>query len=79
MVQNEDLQHNQQVSFFQVVQMTGMDIDGRQKLLSRYVPSCEKLLQYFTSFCKQVPGFNRMSYEDQKSLMKGLTIIAVLT
>ena len=53
--------------------MTGIDIDGRRSLLARYVPSCEMILKYFIEYCKEIPGFRKMCYEDQKSLMKGTT------
>lgn len=49
---------------------TGIDIDGRQKLLSICIENFEELVKKFVSFSKAIPGFESLTVQDQVNLIK---------
>ncbi|XP_070184739.1 vitamin D3 receptor-like [Littorina saxatilis] len=54
----------------QIYRQTGLDIDGRGKVLRHYAQCMERQIRGFVHFAKGVPGFGDLALEDQVSLIK---------
>ena len=50
---------------------TGIDVDGRRELVTKFMPELEQSIRHYISFAKAIPGFNSLCMEDQIALIKG--------
>ena len=55
----------------EIYKTTGIDVDGRQEVVTKYLSYTQNSLQEFVDWCTQVPGFSNLSLNDQTKLMKG--------
>ena len=56
----------------QIFQDTGLDIDGRRKLIQDFIPSYDKCVQNYMAFVETLPGFTVLPLKDKVSLIKGM-------
>ena len=60
---------------------TGLDIDGRKRIVENAVKGSKKLGKMFFGFCLDIPGFKDLPLEDQKGILssKKLKIAVQIT
>ena len=61
----------EKTEYSSVYNHTGLDVDGRRKLLQDVLPCMEKSLHCFVLFCKMIPGFRSLPITDQTAALKG--------
>lgn len=55
-----------------VYKNTGLDVDGRQATLTDMMPCFEYFVINFIDFMKTIPGFKKLTVEDQLLLVRGM-------
>ncbi len=50
---------------------TGLDIDGRKKILGDCAASAQKIMEHYLGFCYSIPGFRDLLQDDQMGVLKG--------
>ena len=59
------------VEYRKIFQATGIDIDNRQRALSKRYESYTRRLETYIAFTKKINGFRELPAEDQAALFKG--------
>lgn len=57
--------------FLEIYHRTGMDIDGRIWYIKRTYPEMEEACLKYIHYAQELSGFDRLSKEDQISILKG--------
>ena len=64
--------------YFKIYHATGLDIDGRRKVLEEIMPVIENGLRRGIGYIKALPGFQALPMEDKISLIKSKCSMCVV-
>lgn len=53
-----------------ILQVTGIDADGRKEMFQSEIPHLEQAIKRFITFVKSIPGFSRICTDDQITIIK---------
>lgn len=59
-----------QKEYYNLLKNYGIDIDGQFEILKNFSQGWDELISRYCQFAKQIPGFCKLNYKDQSTLLK---------